>query len=67
MEQIPRKEIDNSGVYPRLVGHRGSDGVRKPSDSKREGTVAVHSTVVDLSLVDAPITTVETRRLQPPG
>ena len=66
MEQIPRKEIDNSGVYPRLVGHRGSDGVRKPSDSKRKGTVAVHSTVVDLSLVDAPTTTVETRRLRPP-
>ena len=62
----PAKRSTTAGVYPRLVGHRGSDGVRKPSDSKRQGTVAVHSTVADHSLVDAPITTVETRRLRPP-
>ena len=27
-------EIDNSGTYPELKRHRGSDGVRQPSDSK---------------------------------
>jgi len=29
--------------------------------------VAVHAFVVDLTLIDAPITTVETKRLQRPG
>ena len=60
-------EIDNSGIYPELKRHRGSDGLRQPSGSKRQGKVAVHSIVVDLTLIDAPITTVETKRLQRPG
>ncbi len=67
MEQIPRGEIDNSGVYPVLVRHRGSDGVRRPSDSKRGGRVSVHSTVLDRSTIGAPSDTVETKRLQRPS
>lgn len=45
VEQIPRLEIDNSGRYPEMVPHRGSDGRREPEDSARAGTVWVHESV----------------------
>jgi hypothetical protein len=33
VEQVPRLEIDNSGLYPETVRHRGSDGARDPEVS----------------------------------
>jgi hypothetical protein len=45
VEQLPRKEIDNSGVWPEKVPHRGGDGVRDPYRSRRNGVVLVHATV----------------------
>ena len=66
LEQIPRSEIDNSGVYPRMVRHQGSDGVRDPSTSRRRGKVAVHASVTDLPSMGAAIETAPTKTLQPP-
>ncbi len=63
LEQIPRNEIDNSGVYPVVKRHRGSDGVRHPSDSKRAGPVSVHSTVADPTSIGAQTKRVETKRV----
>ena len=61
MEQIPRSEIDNSGVYPKMVRHRGSDGVRTPATSERNGKVAFHVSVEHPPPIDAEVTTVETK------
>ena len=56
VEQIPRRGIDNSGVYPVKVSHRGSDGLRDPGVSRRHGKVGVHASVVDLhSVTDVAI------------
>lgn len=43
-EQLPRKEIDNSGRYPVKKRARGSTGRRVPDRYRRAGLVAVHST-----------------------
>ncbi len=47
VEKVPRREIDNSGVYPAKVSRWGSDGVRNPELSRRHGRVVVHSSVGD--------------------
>ncbi len=59
MEQIRRSEIDNSGVYPKRVRHRGSDGKRNPDLSRRGGVVTVHSTARRPS-IESPLSIVET-------
>lgn len=66
LEQIPRSEIDNSGVYPVRVRHWGSDGVRDPSTSRRHGIVTVHASVVNPPSIEAEIATANTKALQSP-
>jgi hypothetical protein len=63
MEKIPRQEIDNSGVYPRLVRHRGSDGERDPEVSRRGGAITVHSTARHRASIEEPIQVCQTQGL----
>jgi uncharacterized protein (DUF2235 family) len=47
VERVPRREIDNSGIYPVKVPRRGSDGLRFPEFSRRHGRVIIHASVGD--------------------
>ena len=60
-EQIPRSEIDNSGVYPRKVLHRGSDGLRDPYQAQRAGTVTVHASARGLPPIQGRVDICETK------
>jgi len=53
VEKIPRREIDNSAVYPKKVW--GSDGVRHPEVSRRHGCVTVHASVGNHHSIQGPI------------
>ncbi|MDT3446932.1 DUF2235 domain-containing protein [Pseudofrankia sp. BMG5.37] len=63
VERIPRGEIDNSGLWPVKVPHRGSDGARDPHRSRRSGVVLVHTTVGARHSIPG---SVETRATQGP-
>jgi len=54
-EQIPRNEIDNTGIYPIKKSARGSDGRRQPEGLRRSQTVFLHSSVGDLHSVTGNI------------
>lgn len=45
VEQLPRREIDNGGVYPVKKASRGSDGQRAVAALGRGGTVCLHTSV----------------------
>jgi uncharacterized protein (DUF2235 family) len=45
VEQLPRLEIDNSGVWPVRRPHRGSDGYRNPGAAQRGDRILLHATV----------------------
>jgi hypothetical protein len=47
VEQVPREEIDNSGVYPVKVRRRGSDGERDLRQALRDGHVDIHTSARD--------------------
>ena len=49
VEQIPRLEIDNSGVYPRKKMAWGSSGKRNPCDVQRNQKVYLHPTAAEYS------------------
>jgi uncharacterized protein (DUF2235 family) len=55
VEKVPRREIDNSGVYPVKVSRRGSDGVRFPEFSRRRRRVTVHASVGNHHSIQGPI------------
>jgi len=61
VEQVRRREIDNSGVYPTRVRHRGSDGVRAAENSRRHESVAVHASVGDRHTIQGKVDVCETR------
>lgn len=63
VEQVPRMEIDNSGVYPVKVTHRGSDGVRDPQLARRAGRIQLHESVRDHRWPPADVTTATTKSL----
>lgn len=63
IEQVPRLEIDNSGVYPVKVAHRGSDGVRDPAISRRQGRLVVHASVGDRHTLQGRVDVCETKGL----
>jgi uncharacterized protein (DUF2235 family) len=44
IEQVPRLEINNGGLWPRLRPAWGSDGHRSPDVSQRSGQVWLHDT-----------------------
>ncbi|MFJ8787302.1 phospholipase effector Tle1 domain-containing protein [Streptomyces sp. NPDC102476] len=62
-EHIPRKEIDNSGVYPVKRWAWGSNGMRKPEKLRRGGLVRVHLTAADLHSIPGQVDICYTRRL----
>ncbi|MGQ0554919.1 MAG: T6SS phospholipase effector Tle1-like catalytic domain-containing protein [Nitrospiraceae bacterium] len=57
VEQVPRKEIDNSGTYPVKKWVRGSNGTREPERLLRRsnGTVFLHETVDGMSSIPGKI------------
>jgi uncharacterized protein (DUF2235 family) len=67
VEQLPRLEIDNSGVWPVRRGHRGSDGVRDPAAAQRGGQILVHPTVQRSAMPSIAMTPSPTFRPDPPA
>jgi uncharacterized protein (DUF2235 family) len=62
IEQIPRAEINNDGVYPSKLYARGSNGVRDPEEWRRDdGKVFVHATALKTHSASGGVVPVETR------
>ena len=61
VDQIPRKEIDNSGVWPVKKWVRGRTGVRNPGGLRRKCVVSLHSTVPAAQDVHPPVRRVHTK------
>ncbi len=61
IECIPRKEIDNSGLYPVKRLAYGRTGRRNPDKFRRKGKVFVHTSVGDRPLIPAPVEPRRTR------
>lgn len=62
LEQVPREEIDNSGLWPVRTRHQGSDGVRDPFRSRRDEVVHLHTSVGARHSVPGPVRHCPTRR-----
>lgn len=67
LEQVSREEIDNSEVWPIKRRHRGSDGIRDPFRSRRDGVVHVHATVGARHSIPGPVRTWPTKPPPPPA
>lgn len=64
MEQVLRKEIDNSGMYPVKKWAWGSNGKREPAKLRRcDGKVFLHSTVDSTQLIPGRIEQCHTKSL----
>lgn len=61
LECIPRKEIDNSGLYPVKKPAYGRTGKRNPDKLRRQKKVLVHTSVGDPHSIPTPV---ERRRTQ---
>jgi hypothetical protein len=61
LEQIPRREIDNSCAYPMRVSHRGSEGTREPELPRRQGSVVVHASVGDRHSIQGRVDVCKTK------
>jgi Uncharacterized alpha/beta hydrolase domain (DUF2235) len=64
LERIPRKEIDNSGLYPLRKLAYGGTGKRDPDKLRRKGKVFVHSSVGDRHSIPPPVEPRETHLVQ---
>jgi uncharacterized protein (DUF2235 family) len=60
-DRIPRKDIDNSGVWPVKKWVFGRTGVRKPGELRRGGEVFLHHSVPADHKVAEPVHRVKTR------
>lgn len=65
VEQVPRKEIDNSGTYPIKKWARGSNGKREPAKllHRCDGKVFLHTTVADMHLIPDKVVPRHTKSL----
>ncbi|MFC8668546.1 T6SS phospholipase effector Tle1-like catalytic domain-containing protein [Streptomyces sp. NPDC057199] len=62
-EQVPRRDINNSGVYPVKKWAQGSDGRRSPDHLRRGGLVYVHETAESMHDIPGDIEIRSTRPL----
>jgi uncharacterized protein (DUF2235 family) len=62
-EFIPRKEIDNSGLYPVRKPAFGRTGTRNPDKLRRKGKVFVHTSVDDRQSIPPPVEPRQTKSL----
>ena len=63
IDQVPRKEIDNSGTWPVKHWVRGRTGVRHPGALRRGGVVSLHSSVPTDQNIEPPVCRVPTKSL----
>jgi uncharacterized protein (DUF2235 family) len=63
VEQFPRKEIDNSGVYPTKRRARGSDGKREPDGLRRSNKLYLHATTHNAHAVRGEVVVCQTKSL----
>ena len=63
IDQVPRKEIDNSGTWPVKHWVRGRTGVRNPGALRRGGAVYLHNTVPTEQNLQQPVRRTHTKSL----
>ena len=67
VEAMPRKEIDNSGVYPIKKAARGSDGQRAPQMLRRDKKVLLHASVGNAVSISGDVEIRQTQSLSGEG